>query len=371
MSSALNRIAAGLGRRRRSWIRPLRRLGTAALVVIGAVVFIPGTVDGDPTADISLAAALPIWLLALTWPVWRAPDREAPEGLRWRRRHRLGCRRASVLLLFGSCFGLLGCRYWEWRRDHEGIGYQIDTYPNSSHPVFDAQRYDHFNHFAVLSGGTGLWLLLLSPLPVLLDPLLWQLWPAPVRRAATLSRVAEELSRPDRYRLLPAEEVPAPGFDSDRGWLGRPVPVFEQRPGKERGAPLTIRLGPGIRVETYGYSSEFPAYTSMAWNGRTLVLEDARRRSLSIPEGVGAELVEVRETFRGRTDNRLMLLDPAGRCLLSARDRGLSRRDLARLAHAAGIPFACYELGCSEGRLGSMRDRLFPDAPGASTLWPR
>src|SRR5580698_1310281 len=98
MSSAFGRITANLGRRRRRWARPLRRLGTAALVVIGIVVFIPGTDDNLATDNIWLSAALPIWLLAATWPVWRAPERDAPEALRWRRRQRRSCWRTSVLL---------------------------------------------------------------------------------------------------------------------------------------------------------------------------------------------------------------------------------------------------------------------------------
>ena len=347
MSSAFSMVVAGLGRRRRRWARPLRWIGTAALLVAGVVVFVPATDDSNPTCDISFAAALPIWLFALTWPVWRAPDRELPEGLRWRRRHRRACWRASLLTLFGSCLALLSCAYWEYRRD------QDTAY----------RHYDHLDHLAALSGTTALWLLLLSPVPGLLDAPLWRLWPAPLRRAAALGRIAEELNRPDRFRLKPAGAVPPPGFDPDRGWLGRPMPVFERHPEPGRGAPLSI--GPGADILVKGPFAQ----PSLSWDGALVTFTDVHQPGIGVPVERVAELVDVRESFESGSYSLLMLLDPTGRSLVSMPDRGFRRDELASLAVAAGIPFACYDLGRSEGRRPLSR-RLFPEAPEAAGYRP-
>ncbi|MHA6765460.1 hypothetical protein [Streptacidiphilus sp. PAMC 29251] len=349
MSSAFGRIAAGLGRRRRRWARALRWLPTVALVVLGILVFIPGTDDDLATDNIWLSAALPIWLLAGTWPLWRAPDRDAPEGLRWRRRHRRACWRGSALLLFGSCFALISCAYWEWRRDGDS-GYD---------------HYDHLNHLASVSGTTALWLLLFSPLPGLLDFPLWRLWPAPLRRAATLGVVAEELMKPNRFQLMYSGVVPAPGFDPDRGWLGRPMPTFERRPRSGRGAPLTIR--PRIA----GRKRKNPVRdrdAALVWDGEAITFTDDYGRSVTVPIERAAEMVEVRESIGSSVDSVLMLLDADGRWLASMPEPGFFQHEAATLAVTAGIPFAGYELGRSESRVRSLRPRLFPAAPGSAVL---
>ncbi|MFC1417984.1 hypothetical protein [Streptacidiphilus cavernicola] len=351
MSSTFSRIAAGLGRRRRRAARLIRWLGTTALIIIGIIVFIPGTDDSNPTDNISFAAALPIWLFALTWPVWRAPEREAPDGRRWRLRHRRICWRASVLMLFGACFCLLSCGYWEYRRDQGS----------------DYGQYDHLNHLAAMSGTTALWLLLLCPLPALLDFPLWRLWPAPVRRAALLGRIAEKLSEPKRYLLMAPAMIPPPGFDPDQGWLGRPSPVFESLPGPRHGDPVTVgpgapRTGPGWWDDPF-VKGPYP-HASVSWDGETITFTDFHRRGTGIPVARVAELVDVRETAARSAHSVLMLLDATGRAVLSLPDQGFHRDELAEVAVAAGIPFRCYELGRSDGR--SLRDLLFPLSPDAA-----
>jgi hypothetical protein len=56
----------------------------------------------QPYCDLFFVSAWPVWLMAATWPVWRAPERHLPALLRLRSRHRRIGWRLSVLLLFGA-----------------------------------------------------------------------------------------------------------------------------------------------------------------------------------------------------------------------------------------------------------------------------
>ena len=69
-------LAARYRRAWRRWRRPLRWLLQIAVFALGFVVFLPAT-DDNPDADIAnphLVAAPPIWLIAPTMPLWRAPE---------------------------------------------------------------------------------------------------------------------------------------------------------------------------------------------------------------------------------------------------------------------------------------------------------
>ncbi|MFC1429345.1 hypothetical protein ACEZDB_01560 [Streptacidiphilus sp. N1-3] len=349
MGSTWSTAIAGRARRRQlGWV------GSAALIVVGIIVFVPATGD-SPTNNISFAAALPLWLLALSWPVWRAPARALPNGLGRRRRHRRICWRTSIVLLFLASFALIACAYWGWRRDYGPLP-QEALYANA----------------ADLCGNLTLWLSLLAPVPGLLDALLWRLHPAGARREALLGAMEEALGRPTRYRKVPEDQRPGPGFDRDAGWLGRPRPVFARQPDPLRGDPLTIR--PVSPVRTRGDKSEvrteprFPAWQqhgAISWDGRALFFTDARQRHLRVPIEEAAELVQVRESREYGPLDELMLLDAEGKYLVRMPATGFRRHEAAALAAAAGLPFACYELGSSDESGASLHLLLFPARRGA------
>ncbi|MHA6760103.1 hypothetical protein [Streptacidiphilus sp. PAMC 29251] len=353
MGSSWNVITVGRGRRRRQ----LGWAGTVTLIAIGVVIFLPATGD-SPTGTLSLVSALPFWLLALSWPVWRAPASALPEGLRRRRRHRRICWRASIVLLFLSSFALITCAYWGWRRDHG--------------PVLQAALY---SNTADLCGNVTLWLFLLAPIPGLLDVPLWRLYPAPIRRSALLGAMEEALARPRRFRRTPEDQRPAPGYDPDAGWLGRPRPVFARMPDPLPGEPLTIRpvsptRGRGIRSEARA-EPRFPGWQehgAISWDGRALFFTDARRRHLRVPIEDAAELVQVAESREYGPLDVLMLLDAQGKYLVKLPATGFRRHEVAALAAAAGLPFACYDLGSSDESGASLHLALFPARRGAPTL---
>ncbi|MBY8886297.1 hypothetical protein K7472_15695 [Streptomyces sp. PTM05] len=340
---------------RRGWKRLLRVLPRIVLVVVGAVVFAPGT-DESLDADIAnlwLAAALPVWWLALTLSLWRAPERGLPDVLRFRRRHRRVCWRLSALLLLGACLALLTNAYCTWKAD-------------SDVPL---TVWEQYSRYASHAGTTGVWLLCLSPLPGLLDPLVWRLWPAPLRHAVRRARAAEALASPGRYPR------PVP-FDPDRGAVGRPEPL-----GEDDG-----RRGPSLIPVSVRLSRDSTSRgVELRWNGATLTLHHQGHDPVRLPVAPRddvlpgeplprpvAEVVWYDEQhnavatrtptpyhWRGR-DTEVLFLDADGRRLGTVSRVLDDWQAVARVARAAGVPFAAYDLGYAAEDEPRAASRLFP-----------
>lgn len=355
-SNAWRQLSAGLGRRRRRFARPIDWLVSLLLAAVGFGFFVPGTDDSNPKSNIYFATALLVWVIAASWRLWRAPERGLPEARRWRLRHRLVCWRLSQLLLLGACLALLACSYYEWRSD---LGSASLT------------QFDHDNSLATTSGSTGLWLLLTSALPALLDVPLWQLWPLGVRDAAMKAKATEELmKRSARFGRQQA-------FSFTVDVLGRPPAASVREPGDGLGPALTLRTTQAdcrkytvYNQRPASYYQRWVANSSLGWDGvEDLVFTDGRARTVRRPAAEAAEAVLfIERTTRLHESRYLLLLDRQGRRLLAVPADGYALQDLGDLAHAAGLRFSFYSLGDSSKDRGEVNPRLFPRKRGTVTL---
>jgi len=377
VSTAWQIVAARLGRRRRRWARVERWLPVPVVAALGVVA---GAVT--VRTGFSFDAALPAWVLAASWPVWRAPEEGAPDALRFRLRVRRVGWRASVTLVL----------------------------------AFSVAR---------ASGTSADWILALAPVPAVLEPLLWPLWPRGLRRAVRSAQVYEELvaanrgqardvvrnrrvvrqrragryshtavagaggSRRDQRRALMRAGAATLGFDPDRGACGRPLPVSSSEPAAEAGPPL--RATP-VRELLYRWRAEeegeqlerWLRYAAVSWSGQDLLVTDGRQRVVraglsgkpdQLPPGQRVlpqrpvELVWLNEkrvdSFRTYVESQILLLDAEGRRLLTLPALGMRQSDVGAVAHAAGLRFAAYELSQSGWEWPRpLSSRLFPKRRG-------
>ncbi|MBF9069694.1 hypothetical protein [Streptacidiphilus fuscans] len=332
MAGSWRRLASVVGARARYQRRKARIAVVVLFVLLGIGFCFPAGDDSDPLDNVYFSTAVVLLLTAATLWVWRAPRTELP-ALRWRLRHRRVCWRGSVVALYGASFGLLANAWFAYRRD--GL-------PASA----SMASYDHLDQLSRTCGSVGLWFLLLSPLPALLDVPTWRLMPRPLRRAAMVDRVTEELADPKRSLVrgdLPQRHVPAPG-----------------RPGRP------LRLDPASKQ----YRLPFPAerLPALDWDGELLRVR-ARR---GVVYGFSAEgpgprpttLAEVVEEVTFRHRRWMVLLDADGDRLLVVRigseSTHLRANRLATLAGRANLAFAQYNLGWTKDDAGSVGPRLFP-----------
>ncbi|WP_042424123.1 hypothetical protein [Streptacidiphilus anmyonensis] len=330
-------LAGRLGRLRRYrwWLaRLVAALPAVALLAYGMSA--PPTAEGasSPESVFWQDDALPFLLLAATLTLWRAPEEGLPDALRLRDLHRRVCRRAAVVLLFGACLALGVDHWYSWHPDPAA---------------------------ASAAAGTGLALFWLALVPVLLEPALWPLWPAPIRRAVRAARTAEALYRPaPRQRLGGGQSVsyPAPGaitdFDADPGASGRPRPFLHQAAGPRSSGRATAPSR--ARQRRQG--------SYLHWDGTKLIFDDGKGgpRAVALAdarhaEGV-AELVWVtprdllffvdRDGYRvGRPVSGLQVLPGS----------------VGQVAAAAGLAFNAYELSSHAGTRGEQAGLLFPRRP--------
>ncbi|PWI43310.1 hypothetical protein [Streptomyces sp. ICBB 8177] len=364
MPGSKHGTAAAVMASRRHRRRLLRALPRIVLVVAGAAVFAPGTddsLDAD-VANLWLAAALPVWWLALTLPLWRAPERGLPDVLRLRRRHRRVCWRLSALMLLGACLALPANAYCTWKA-YSGVPLTV---------------WEQYGRYASGAASTGVWLLCLSPLPGLLDPLVWRLWPAPLRHAVRRARAAEALASPGRYQWPMS-------FDPDRGAVGRPEPLGEDvgRRGPSR-VPVSVRLSRGSSSRS----------VELRWDGAALTLHQKGRDPVRLPVASRdsvlpgepltrpvAEIVWYDEQHDAvatraptpyhwqRRDTEVLFLDADGRRLGSVSRVLDDWQAVARVAAAAAVPFAAYDLGYAAENEPRAAPRLFPRGGRQLRLW--
>jgi hypothetical protein len=259
--------------------------------------------------------ALPFLVLAAFLPVWRAPEEGLPDALRLRELNRRLCRRAAVLMLLEASAAVGFDHWYAW---HGSLG------------------------AASTASEIGACLFGLSPLVWLLDPVLWVLWPAPIRRAVRSAQAAEALYRPKPRRSPGGRRLaatPVSGsitdFDADQGAVGRPRAVLRKAAGTRSSSKCTAPSRARQR-----HNGPY-----LHWDGADLVAGDARGRTRTVrladadhPDGV-AELVWL------SLPGQLLFLDRDG-CRIGPALTGLRAQpgNLGQVAAAAGLAFNAYEL---------------------------
>jgi hypothetical protein len=290
---------------------------------------------------------VPVLLVAVGWQVWRAPEHGLADALRVRRVSRLVGLRAAFSLGLGAAFGL----------------------------ALDSGLHGQPGHSA---GVVALWLAAATPVPVLAEAVLWRFVPRQLRLSVRTARLAEEVqSLNAKFNIRPALV-----FDPDLGHIGRvrpnwPVdPVPDEYGGRAQIGPIRREAWRARPEGVFSAKEEdWLRSASLRWNGHTLLLIDGTERMLRIPLGPDAvepspladrpvELILLRELPYGGMEYELhiLLLDAAGRCLLTMPGLGILPGDLKELAAAARLRFSHYKLRAPVweiSRLGLVA-RMFP-----------
>lgn len=355
MSDAWHMVISSLGRRRRRWSRGFVRTVTAVPALIGFGLLATGAAEHGGVSGLLMSASLPCFLGALGWRVWRAPEHDLPEPLRLRRRSRRVGLRVVSLLLLSSALGLVASSYWLWRAGEPGLSTgQIERARQLAHSV----------------GTVALWLLAAAPVPFLLESALWGLAPGAARHAVRMGRNAEEVQRANRFRgkddLL--------RFDPDLGAHGLPVPAYAAAPAPLPGRPYLITarrlLMPRLAVDE-GYSPAQERWLHSAvisWTGRELIITDGRgrqtrvnvygkmpprrrrvpftaaRRETVTDRASGLVWIQEMDLSTRLSECQLLLLDQAGRRLLTMPGQGFAERDVRALAAAAGLDYGLHRM---------------------------
>ncbi|MEY9968639.1 hypothetical protein ABIA33_006723 [Streptacidiphilus sp. MAP12-16] len=339
MSNTWSVLAAGCERR---W-RRYRWWLLQVLVGVPGVVLLAhrtGTPDSGPLSKLWHDSSGVFFVLAATLRVWRAPEEGLPDPLRIRELHRKVFLRAGTVLLLGATLGLVADRYFTW------------------------QRHDPTARTASLC---AVLLLFASPVPPLLDPLVWRLWPEPLRRSVRVARAAEETGKAFPF----ANPL---SFDPDRGAFGRPKPVYEHPGGKPSRTACSTRAK----------NRRKPGRSTLHWDGRRLAVSDPKGHTSTIPIAgrpapsgpsdprlrPAAELVWLSHgsrpyQSRGAT---LLLLDADGYRFLALTGMTFSANAAAQVARAAGLAFASYDLGYANETYSALLNRLFPRRGRVVTL---
>lgn len=326
----------------------LRRWSVALVPMIGASIIL-ATTQSSSNADVEnlwASAAFVLFVGGATAWVWRKVRDDDFEALRWRRLHRRAFWRAAVLALLAGlvCLGLVA--FWEWLAD-KALG-------TSDLPVWAADE----GHAAFFRG-LATWLPAATVPLVLIEPVVWRLWPRTVQAAVRRARVAEMLAPDRRYSTRR-------DFDHSIAATGRPR-ASESRPRREpSGQPHRIvprskqpTRPPGAAVDAWWRNA------AIAWDGSALTLTDgqgrthafavarpgnverhARYRRQPVAELVWfAEDVTPSDSEPARRMGRVLLLDADGWRVAEISTTGFTRHDVVDVARAAGLPFAAYTFG--------------------------
>jgi hypothetical protein len=340
MSDVWHAVGARVGRQRRRWARGVRRSITGLLWLAGSGLLATGADRGAEGGHVLMAGSVPVFFVAMSWQVWRAPEHHLPDALRLRRRSRRVGLRLGWLCLLGASAGLVSSAYRSWRG----------------------------TDLAHLPGGVGLWLLALAPVPVLVESALWLLAPRDLRREVGVGRNAEEVQRVN-LRYHPPKQL---GFDPGSGACGLPVPAFAAAGGT---AGRSCRITPSRALlvsptETMTDAEERWLHNAgLAWNGTELIVTDGRGRQTrgSSLADRPVELVRLgeRDRLMAVTEWSVLLLDDQGRRLLTLPGLGWSHPDLRRLASAAGLRYSVHQLPKPAWEWGiPLTSRLFPRRRG-------
>ncbi|TDU06584.1 hypothetical protein EDD99_5146 [Streptomyces sp. 846.5] len=219
MTNITSQTTAALSRSWRRVARPRRWLLQLSAAGSGCALLAAGD---RPPGGILL-------VLGLTLPVWRAPERDEHPAQRFRSRHRRIAARAGLL------------------------------------PVTAVIAVPHLSPL----------LLLLAPLPSLLEPYVWLAWPAGLRRTARVARASEAVREAWGYTSSP------PAFDPDQGAAGRIEPLLAHPGGEPSKRSVKRATRPPGKVMTLR--------DGFRWDGAHLYYGDrARFRVLRLaPPGPG------------------------------------------------------------------------------------
>jgi hypothetical protein len=362
----------GAGAIRRTLERLRRRLVALGLVA-ASIVVVAGTQSGGDADTENLWAAVSLFLFAAgaTAGVWRRPRDDGYEPLRIRRWHRRIFWRVGVCALLLGLVALWFAGYWDWQADR-ALDHSFDL------PGWDAAQR-HAETFRQLAA----WLCGLAAVPVVLEPLLWRLWPRSLRRAARGAKVELELRRDRQFgthlKLNP-----------ELGAAGRPGAFIAAKAREPDPEPQRITPHGGYRGWKGQALARWREHAAIEWNGTALVCTDARGRPRTFPVRAGArpvaEIVWYTEDSAGIDDahvpgatsgplpvpggspQHVLLLDAAGRWIAKLPAVGFAPQAVAGVAKAAGLPFAAYDLGV--GGTVSAAALLFPRAPRAVRIRP-
>lgn len=350
-------------------MRPLNRPMARArrwlvsLAVAGAGVIVLAATQSSGNADVEnmwLPGALVLILAGATLWVWRAPESAGFEALRWRRLHRRVFWRAATLSLVGGLAALWLVAFWQWRADGSLGGSDLNTWD-----VDDG----HARFFGSVAG----LLSAAAPALVLIEPFVWRLWPRSLQLAVRRAKAADELAN-RRYgtKLM---------LDPSLGARGRPEPILTVAAGEPSREPHEIRPhGHEAADWPNAASAAWGRQARLGWNGSALVVTDGQMRKRTFPvvttaadsDGADggtiepvAELVWFTEdvflrAFRSWQSSQVLLLDQAGRRIAELPSAGFTAAAVSKIAKAAGLPFAAYNLGTTRRDERLAHPMLFP-----------
>lgn len=348
MSTAWNLATTGLGRR----LRFLRRYRWWALQLLAAVPGIvllnhdTGVPDSSHLAKLWHDSSLFFFVLAATLRVWRAPEKETAEVLRFRQLHRKTAWRAFTVLILAGTLALTADRWFTWKGDD----------PTAR----------TWSTLAVL-------LLWVAVAARLLEPLVWLLWPQELRGSVRLAELAEDAAKATA-RHAPRTLAP-PTVYPDQGAFGRTHPTYQSRSNQPSPTPQSVTA----RVADSSFSARSRSLRAsppvLHWDGLRLAWTDSHGRTHMIPvNGRPALKGSVDRTLRPVADmvwllhdgartgpsSLLVLLDDEGYRFLVLHTNQRSFGPSADLAEAVGVPFAAYRIACDAETFRTLLNSLFP-----------
>ena len=363
MSGQIRLRAERAGQRARPrWLVWLRRW-SLQVVCFFAILPVFALIPRDASLDYGnlwAEATLPLMLTAFTAHLWRRHRPEDLPALAFRIRHRRICWRISLVLLYCALIALWVASYWYWR---------------SSNAVSDGAARHYLSQVSTFRHVQN-WLFATASIPTLVEPLAWRMWPYSLRDAARRAKSAE---RSVREHTAATNKFQG-GFDFELGAAGRPVPLMSSPAGEP--SPESVIIRPSASNTRYLNTRELAKIDewwrngTVSWNGSALVVTDAHGAAWKAPtadEADSAQVAEIvcyEERFSRSTysnlgtklrSSGLLFLNERGRRIAQISAVGLAIEDVGRVAKAAGIPFAAYDLGGRSDDLPPrLSTRLFP-----------
>lgn len=352
-------------RARPRWLVWLRRW-SLQIVCFLAILPVFALIPRDASLDYGnlwAEATLPLLLTAFTAHLWRKNGPEDLPALAFRIRHRRISWRISIVLLYGALIAMWVASYWYWRSDN------AVSEEAASHCLSQVSAFRHVQN----------WLLATVLIPTLAEPLVWRLWPDSLRDAARRAKSAERSVKESSGAMRLVQG----GFSFELGAAGRPLPLMSSPAGTRSGEPVTARptAATALRLSK-GELAKLDRWWrngALSWDGTSLTVTDAHGAEWKVPlveDADGAKVAEIvcykeRQRFGSSSPGAnlgtklrslgLLFLDERGRRIAQISAMGLAFEDVGRVAQAAGIPFAAYDLGGRSDDLPPrLSTRLFP-----------
>lgn len=317
-------LLSPLKRRWRRYARLRARLLQGAVVLGGLLL----SILPPATAKIWHDVGLTVMLLGVTLPVWRAPEENLPDALRFRRLHRLICWRTGTGLLFLGTLALIGNRWLLARHDSGSAGTVA--------------------LLGTVAAGLGV-------LAAVVDGPLWQLWPAEVRQAAATAEALEKISRNQPITL-------------DRPLAGLPKPALQ----RSTGAPSPHACS------TFGRRRDAVGRVVLRWDGHHLIVTDRYGTSFEVPIPDRPRSTDLAFDVRLRAlgelvwcsyapqpqsrthRSTLLMIDTDGNRFAELADPRFTRESVMTVSRAAGVPFRAYNLASAGSKYDELMNAMFP-----------